>query len=146
MAQVRPLQPQDIEAVLAIERDNTGNEARRLFLKETAEFHLKSKGQDMVALVLEEQGKVRGFVLGRISGPEFGAREPLGWISVVGVDKAARGKGLGSQLGNALLAEFRRRGVGRVRTLVDATDEALLNYFRSLGLLESRVEVMEKNL
>lgn len=140
------MQPKDVEAVLAIERDNTGNEARRLFLKETAEFHLQGGGRDLLALVAEDHGKVRGFILGRVSGPEFGSRESLGWVNVVGVDKAARGKGVGKALGEALLAEFRKRGVHRVRTLVDATDEALLNYFRSLGMLESRVEVMEKNV
>jgi mycothiol synthase len=87
-----------------------------------------------------------GFVLGRVSGPEFGSREALGWVSVVGVDKAARGKGVGTLLGEALLVEFRKRGVKRVRTLVDATDEALLTYFRSLGMLESKIDVLEKNL
>lgn len=146
MVAVRPLQPGDVDAVLAIERDNTGNEARRLFLKETAEFHLQGGTHDLVALVAEDGGKVQGFVIGRISGPEFGSRESLGWVSVVGVQKAARGKGVGKLLGEALLQEFRKRGVRRVRTLVDATDEALLNFFRSLGMLESRVEVMEKNL
>ena len=146
MAQVRPLQPKDVEPVLAIERDNTGNEARRLFLKETAEFHLKGGTRDMIALVAEDKGRVVGFVLGRISGPEFGSREPLGWVSVVGVEKAQRGKGTGKLLGDALLAEFRKRNVHRVRTLVDGTDEALLTYFRSLGMLESKMEVMEKNL
>jgi ribosomal protein S18 acetylase RimI-like enzyme len=145
-AHVRPLQTKDVEAVLAIERDNTGNEARRLFLKETAEFHLKAKSSDLIALVAEDQGKVVGFILGRISGPEFGSREHLGWVSVVGVDKAQRGRGVGKRLGDAMLAELRARGVRRVRTLVDATDEALLTYFRSLGLLESKMEVMEKNL
>ena len=146
MVAVRPLQPKDVEAVLAIERDNTGNEARRLFLKETAEWHLQGGGTDLLALVAEDHGKVLGFVLGKVSGPEFGSREHLGWVSVVGVDKAARGRGVGKALGEALLAEFHKRGVRRVRTLVDATDEALLTYFRSLGLLESRVEVLEKNL
>lgn len=146
MAAVRPLGPKDVEPVLAIERDNTNNEARRLFLKETADYHLKSQGGDLIALVAEEEGRVLGFILGRISGPEFGAREPLGLISVVGVGKAARGKGIGAQMGHALLQEFRKRGVRRVRTLVDATDEALLNYFRSLGMLESRIEVLEKNV
>jgi ribosomal protein S18 acetylase RimI-like enzyme len=146
MPAVRPLQPKDVEAVLAIERDNTGNEARRLFLKETAEFHLKGGTRDMVALVAEDKGKVVGFVLGRVSGPEFGSKESLGWVSVVGVDKAQRGRGVGTLLGEGLLDAFRAKGVKRVRTLVDATDEALLNYFRSLGMLESRVEVMEKNL
>lgn len=145
-AAVRPLQPKDVEAVLHIERDNTGNEARRLFLKETAEFHLKGGTRDMVALVAEDAGKVVGFILGRVSGPEFGSREALGWVSVVGVDRKVRGRGVGTQLGQALVEEFRKRGVKRVRTLVDATDEALLNYFRSLGMLESRVEVMEKNV
>jgi ribosomal protein S18 acetylase RimI-like enzyme len=146
MVQVRPLQPKDVEPVLAIERDNTGNEARRLFLKETAEFHLKGGTRDMVALVAEDHGKVLGFILGRVSGPEFGSAERLGWVSVVGVDRGARGKGVGRALGDALLAEFRKRGIHRVRTLVDATDEALLTYFRSLGMLESRIDVMEKNL
>jgi ribosomal protein S18 acetylase RimI-like enzyme len=144
MPTVRPLRPEDVAAVLAIERDNTGNEARRLFLKETAEFHLRGGTRDMVALVAEDKGKVLGFILGRVSGPEFGSREPLGWVSVVGVDRATRGRGVGKELGEALLAEFRKRGVRRVRTMVDATDEALLNYFRSLGMLESKVDVMER--
>jgi len=143
-AKVRPLQPGDVEAVLAIERDNTGNEARRLFLKETAEWHLKGQGKDLVALVAEDQGRVVGFVLGRVSGPEFGSHENLGWVSVVGVDKGQRGKGTGTLLGQGLFAEFKKRGVKRVRTMVDATDEALLNYFRSLGMLESRIDVMER--
>jgi ribosomal protein S18 acetylase RimI-like enzyme len=146
MAQVRALQPKDVETVLAIERSYTGNEARRLFLKETAEYHLKGKGTDLIALVAEDGGHILGFILGRVSGPEFGGKEPLGWVTVVGVSRDSRGIGIGKQLGEALLGEFRKRGVHRVRTLVDATDEALLNFFRSLGMLESRVEVMERNL
>lgn len=146
MVEVRPLAAHDVERVLEIDRANTGSEARRLFLKETAEFHLKGGTRDLVALVAGEEGKVLGFVLGRVSGPEFGSTEALGWISVVGVAREARGRGVGKALGEALLAELRGRGVRRVRTLVDATDEALLNFFRSLGMLESRVEVLEKNL
>ncbi|MGQ0535699.1 MAG: GNAT family N-acetyltransferase [Methanobacteriota archaeon] len=146
---VRPItSPQDVQRVVDIDKANTGNETRSMFLKENAEFHLKARGgpDDTVALVAEVDGRVAGFIIGRVAGPEFGTTERLGWISVVGVDPSARGHGVGTNLGNALLDAFRKRGVRRVRTQVNATDESLLGYFRSLGLLESRIEVMEKLL
>lgn len=81
----------------------------------------------------ETNGKVVGFMFGEVRSGEFGLEEPTGWIEVLGVDPAARGKAIGRRLADDMLAHFRSRGATTVRTLVDGKMEEIAGFFSSLG-------------
>jgi len=76
---------------------------------------------------------VVGFMLGEIRSFEFGLEEPTGWIEVLGVDPATRGRSVGRKLAEAMLDYFRTQGAHSVRTLVDEDRAELSGFFSSLG-------------
>ncbi len=53
---------------------------------------------------------------------------------------------MGKQLGDAVLEHFRRKGVRRVRTLVDWDAGDVIAYFRSLGFSRGDLIALEKEL
>jgi ribosomal protein S18 acetylase RimI-like enzyme len=146
---IRPLAlEEDISTILRIEksieeeRDIASGE-RLSYLEETARHRIE-RGQP--CLGAEVNGKLAGFVLGEVRTWEFGSGERTGWIEVVGIDPEFWGLGIGRRLGEALLTEFKRRGVVRVRTLVDSYSGELIAYFRSLGFQILNMLPLEKQL
>ncbi|MEM2107785.1 MAG: GNAT family N-acetyltransferase [Candidatus Bathyarchaeia archaeon] len=55
-------------------------------------------------------GKVVGFMMGYVSGWEFGVPDTVGWIDTLGVDPAYQRRGVGRALFNALIENFKRSG------------------------------------
>ncbi|MFQ6104794.1 MAG: HTH domain-containing protein [Candidatus Glassbacteria bacterium] len=87
---IRMLTIDDLEAILDIaERikqvGNMVDSERMEFLKETATFHLE-RGDPLMNLGAELDGKLVGFVLAETGLWEFGSGERTGWIKVLGVD------------------------------------------------------------
>lgn len=125
---VRELHLRDLDRILeideAITRTRRGaedNDLWRLLAETTTCFGAESGG----TLV--------GFVLADVRPWEFGSRSPVGWIIAVGVDPRAQGKGVGRLLGDRVLQEFRRLGVGEIKTLVQDEEKGLRRYFEDLG-------------
>jgi GNAT superfamily N-acetyltransferase len=89
---------------------------------------------------------VVGFMLGEVRSGEFGLEEPTGWIGVLGVDPAARGKAVGRQLAAGIFAHFRARGVRAVRTMVEAGRPELESFFSALGFAPATLKPLLKLL
>ncbi len=138
---IRSLNMRDTEAIQAIDELNTGSTKRRVdndLWRLTAE--------STTSFGIDVGGKLAGFILADVRPWEFGAREPVGWIIAVGVDPAHKGHGIGRALGERVLAEFKRLGVGHVATLVSDENKELTPYFESLGLSSSARRVLEGKL
>jgi ribosomal protein S18 acetylase RimI-like enzyme len=86
-----------------------------------------------VSLVAEAQGKVLGFILGDISGWEFGVPDTIGWIDTIGVDPAHQKKGLATALSQELIQRLKAIGVRTIYTLVSWDDWDLLQFFHAMG-------------
>ncbi len=127
---IRPLICADLPAILEIQNQFDNETAQRLFAQ-TMEHHMEKS--DAVLLGAELEGQLVGFIVGEIRLWEFGGGERTGWIKALGVAAEFRGRGVGRRLGEALLEQFRHRGVERVRTLVAWYNGELIAYFRSLG-------------
>ena len=98
------------------------------------------------SLVAELDGRVVGFMFGEIRSGEFGMEEPTGWIEVLGVDPDARGKAVGRQLAESIMAHFQRGGATAVRTMVDAEMSGIERFFESLGFEPASLRPFVKKL
>jgi ribosomal protein S18 acetylase RimI-like enzyme len=78
-------------------------------------------------LVVEVEGHVRGFVLGRLAHVGEGAAR-VGEILILGVHPDYQRKGIAAKLMNGLCDRFHAEDISRVRIEVDQRDKDLLGF------------------
>lgn len=127
---IRPLRIEDLEAIVAIDEKVLGEKRRDYWEKK---LRMMDDQASQVSLVAEVQGKVSGFILGDISGWEFGIPDTIGWIDTIGVDPAYQKKGLATALAQELIQRLRAIGVRTIYTLVRWRDWDLLQFFHAMG-------------
>jgi len=105
-------------------------------------------------------GKVVGFILGYVSGWEFGVPDTVGWIDTIGVDPDYQDQGIGKNIFNKLIENFKRtgkevhpeaketpiEGVSVVYTLVRWNDWNLLRFFHKMGFKKGDMISLELEL
>ena len=96
-------------------------------------------------LVLTEKARVQGYIVGEVRDWEFGS-PPCGWVFGIGVRPEARLAGSGTRLLEAICAEFRRRRVDKVRTLLARDNALVLAFFRSQGMMAAPFIALERDL
>lgn len=130
---IRPLLTQDMLVILEIQRQlQPSDEDSQANFAQAMKYHIES-GDAALRLGAELQGQLVGFIVGEIRDWEFGGGEKTGWIKALMVAPEYHGRGIGRQLGQALLEHFYSRRIESVRTLVDWYAGELLAYFRTLG-------------
>jgi len=147
---IKPLTKDDISDILRIEESieeelGIKNKERIEYLKETAIYNIEH-GDPMLSIGAEVDGNLVGFMIGELRLWEFGRGEKTGWIRILGVDPEFRGRRIGRKLAETLLEHFKRRGIKRVRTMVDWYAGELISYFRSLGFNMMNMVPLEKEL
>ncbi len=142
---IRVLSDNDLDAVVRIDKKIFGKERREFWKRKTAYSDIYPRP----ALVAEINGKVIGFILGFVSGWEFGVPDSVGWIDTVGVDPAYQRKGIAKLLFQELLKIFKHsgreklpetqksepnvEGVNVVYTLVSWDRWDLLQFYQNMG-------------
>ena len=94
-------------------------------------------------LVLTEKAAVQGYIVGEVRDWEFGS-PPCGWVFGIGVRPQARLRGAGTRLLEAICAEFRRRRIAKVRTLLARDNALVLAFFRSQGMTAAPFIALER--
>jgi ribosomal protein S18 acetylase RimI-like enzyme len=140
---IRPLDEMDISAIVAIDEKISGRYRPEVWERRIG-YYLRRDPESSV--VAEIDGRVSGFMLGEVRSGEFGLEEPTGWIEVLGVDPAQRGKAVGRRMAEAILEHFRRQGAHSVRTLVDEERDDIHHFFTSLGFDPSTLRPFVKSL
>jgi GNAT superfamily N-acetyltransferase len=131
----------DIPAAVAIERRVTrkrGGTSLERNLRARLKF-----GRSSICLAAPVGDRLGGFIVAEARGIEFGEREPIGWVEVVGVDPEFQGQGIGFALGEEALRRLRRRGVRRVKTLVRWDAGEMISYFQTLGFSRADSVLLE---
>jgi ribosomal protein S18 acetylase RimI-like enzyme len=85
------------------------------------------------SLVAEFEGKVIGFVVGEVSGWEFGVPDTIGWLTIIGVDPDYQHKGVARKLSQEFVENLKSIGVSVIYTLVNWNDWDLLKFFHAMG-------------
>jgi predicted N-acetyltransferase YhbS len=127
---IRSLGKEDLEAIVEIDEKVLG-ENRRSYWERKLE--LMNNKASQVSLVAEVEGKVVGFILGDVSGWEFGVPDTIGWIDTIGIDPVYQKKGLATALASELIKNLKTIGVRSIYTLVSWNDWDLLQFFHAMG-------------
>jgi ribosomal protein S18 acetylase RimI-like enzyme len=103
---IRVLGENDLGAVVEIDKKILGKKRRAYWKRKITYADIYPRP----ALVAEIQGKVVGFIMGYVSGWEFGVPDTIGWIDTLGVDPAYQRQGIGRALFTALIENFKHSG------------------------------------
>jgi GNAT superfamily N-acetyltransferase len=127
---LKSLTSSHLEGIVEIDHRILGKRRQSFWKKKigAAESNVPPTG-----VVAELDNKVIGFILGGVSGWEFGVPASVGWIDTMGVDPQYQRKGVAKALMGELIKNFRKAGVRNIYTLVNWSDWDLLQFFRRMG-------------
>ncbi|RMG37307.1 MAG: GNAT family N-acetyltransferase [Methanobacteriota archaeon] len=135
--QVRKAVPQDIEPILKIEEELAGRnpmlETKILKMLEDDSSYF------LVATVKDE---VIGYVGGVIRDVEFGEKDPIGYLTHVGLKKEYMNKGMGKIMGDRLINAMLPK-CSTFRTLLSFERNDLQSFFNHLGFKRTDILVYE---
>jgi ribosomal protein S18 acetylase RimI-like enzyme len=134
---IRFLGMDDLEDIVRIQEKIIGeqksdNSGRLVSLRDTTAHHLQH-GDPLLNLGAEIDGKLIGFIISEVRRWEFGGGGMTGWVLILGVDREYRGRGAGHKLSSTLIDHFHKKGITKIRTMVEWHEGELISYFRSLG-------------
>lgn len=127
---IRPLTIGDLDAIVEIDRKVLGKPRADYWKKR---IEVPNPRYPFSCLVAEHEGKVIGFIVGEVSGWEFGIPDTIGWVSTIGVDPAYQHRGVARKLSQEFIKNLKAIGVSIVYTLVNWSDWDLLKFFRAMG-------------
>ena len=127
---IRPMTIEDLDAIVEIDRKVLGKARPDYWRKKSELPNIKNP---LSFLVAELEGKVIGFIVGEVSGWEFGIPDTIGWISTIGVDPEYKNRGVARGLSQEYIKNLKAIGVTIVYTLVNWNDWDLLKFFRTMG-------------
>jgi len=127
---IRTLKKDDLNAIVEIDEKVLGENRRNYW---EGKLELMNRKSSQVSLVVEMNGEVVGFILGDISGWEYGVPETSGWSDTIGVDPGYQKRGLAKALTHELRKNLKALGVKTIYTLVSWNDWDLLQFFHAVG-------------
>jgi len=120
---IRDARSEDREAIVALEKESptAAHWAESFYIG-----LFESGAADRVALVAEEEGEVRGFLIARVTCDECE-------LENIVVAESERRHGLGSRLVRSLIDELRDRKVDRIFLEVRESNTAARRFYESFG-------------
>jgi ribosomal protein S18 acetylase RimI-like enzyme len=126
---IRPITIGDVDAIVEVDYKVIGK-SRPDYWKNMIPESLR---YPFLSLVAELEGKVIGFVLGEVSGWEFGVPDTIGWLSIIGVDPDYQHKGVARKLSQEFIKNLKAMNVSVIYTLVNWNDWDLLKFYKEMG-------------
>jgi len=127
----RPLDVDDIERVIAIDRAHSGHSRRHFFEKRFAAA--KAQPDDFIHVGVVQDGLLRGYVIARVLRGEFGHEQAVAVLDAIGVETESRERGIGQLLMSELKESMGSRGVRTLQSQADWANHELLRFFDSAG-------------
>jgi ribosomal protein S18 acetylase RimI-like enzyme len=137
---IRDLKTEDLDAIVRIDEKVLG-ESRKDYWER--KLKLMNDKSSQISLAAEVEGEVVGFILGDVSGWEFGVPETIGWMDTIGVDPAYQKKGVATALAHELIKNLKAIGVRTIYTLVSWDDWDLLQFFHAMGFTRGDMITLE---
>lgn len=125
-ATVRPLSKDDLDAVVALDREGSGESRRGYFQKRLAAA-LRWPKRHLQIAARDDQGLV-GFLLARQAGGEYGRPEAAVVLEAVGVAARARRAGVGQAMVAELVRLMHAREIRALVTQVDWHNHSMLRF------------------
>jgi N-acetylglutamate synthase-like GNAT family acetyltransferase len=139
----RKLKADDLDAIVEIDYKVLGNRRPPYWQQKIEEMGDEKLSKSLVA---EVDAVVQGFIMGTVSGWEFGVPNTIGWIDTIGVNPAYQHKGLATFLFTSIIEEFKKDGVENIYTLVKWEDWDLMSFFKTIGFTRGDMINLEYKL
>lgn len=140
---IRPLRMADLERVSEIENRIAGN-PRRGFLEKRFSAATKNP-ESFIACGAMEHGNLTGYAFARIQTGEFGTREAVAVLDVIGVDSGAQRSGIGKALIREIETQLHERNVSNLKTQVNWSDHPMAMFFSSVHFRLSSHQIIERD-
>lgn len=114
---------EDLEDIVAIEQQVFNTDSYPSFVVRQL-FDISGE----YFLVAKESDEILGYALGGLS-----TKKNQGWLLSLGVNKKARGKGLGKQLTEQLINVFKAEGVKEISLTVYPNNLSAIKIYKNLG-------------
>jgi ribosomal protein S18 acetylase RimI-like enzyme len=147
---IRRVQEADIPGVIALDERITGL-AKPDYWDDIFVVYGQRRLKDRFFFVAETAGerdtppRILGFIIGEVRAWEFGSA-PCGWVFGLSVEPESRLHGVGEALFEAISTEFKKSGVGKMRTMVARDNRLHLLFFRGEGMIAGPYIQLEKEL
>jgi N-acetylglutamate synthase-like GNAT family acetyltransferase len=141
---LRPLQPDDAERVIAIDRAHSGHSRRSFFEKRLAAA--KAHPDDFIHVGVTRNGALCGFAMARILRGEFGRESSIAVLDGLGVETENRERGVGKALMDGLTQDMRRMGVQSLQSQAVWTNDGLLRFFAAAGFELAPRHALERSV
>lgn len=128
---VRSMRPQDLDAIVRIDRELSGADRRPYIAARLAEAQHDAAVR--VSLVARVDDAVVGYLMARADLGDYGRAEPVAVIDTLGVDPGLAHRGVGRALLAQLFADLGALRVERAETLVPQRDLDLLGFLYAAG-------------
>ena len=141
---IRPLKAGDFDALVALDGKLVrGKNRQQYWEKKFAIFRVRHPNLSLVATMGDD---IVGYIMGNVSGWEFGVSAGIGWVELLGVDPEYQRKGVAKEMTNELLNQFKALNVKTIYTMMNADYKQMRSFFRSLGFREGEMIHLEKDL
>ena len=138
---IRPLRPDDLEAVVAIDQAIEGR-SRRTYVRRRLDAAMREPARH-VQFAATDGSTLIGYLLARLLRGEFGRQQTGLRIELVGVRRDGQHHGVGHRLLDALVDHARRKAVAELRTAARWNDHAMLRWFDAMGFRLSADRIVD---
>lgn len=140
---LRPLQAEDLDAVISIDSQHTGRPRRQFFEKRFAAAATRPDG--FMHLCIDAGGGPVAFALVRILRGEFGGDEPVAALDVIGVEPDSTGRGYGRAVLHGVARSLSDAGIRSLRSQAEWKNSDLLQFFEDAGFALAPRLVLERS-
>ena len=131
---IRPMEPEDIDGILAIDR-KIGGHQRAITYRDLVREALG--GEMDVSFVAEVDDQFVGFILAYLTYVREQVSEAC-VIQIFGVDPKYQGQGIATKLIKARIDKCRSKRIKLVRVMIEERDSQLQGFFKRLGFERGR--------
>ena len=127
---IRALAYGDLDAIVEIDKAIVGKERPEYW---SMKIESTENRAPMTSLVAEVADTVVGFILGDVSGWEYGVPDTIGWIEIIGVHPTYQRKGVARMLFQEIVKNLKKVRVDTIYTFVNWREFDRLNFFDQMG-------------
>ncbi|HLX15313.1 MAG TPA: GNAT family N-acetyltransferase [Bradyrhizobium sp.] len=128
---IRRLLPTDLDRVVEIDREISGQPRRGFFVNRLAASRNEPGG--FISLAYVENGVVEGHALAHMLDGEFGLRRRVAVLDAIGTSKSVRGHGGARAMIKELQLAARSSGAHALRTQALWSDESMMHFLAAAG-------------
>ena len=128
---IRRLTPADLDRVVDIDREISGQSRRGFFESRLAASRIEPGA--FISLAYIENGRVEGHAHAHMLDGEFGGRKPVAVLDAIGTSRSVRGHGGARTLIKELQLAARASGASALRTQALWTNESMMHFLAAAG-------------